>query len=398
MDVVIEALPTPPLDARPFEIVERKGLGHPDTICDALAEALSVALCRFYRERFGVILHHNVDKALLCGGRARPAFGGGEVLAPVEVYLAGRATLAHKGVEVPVEEIAREACHKWFRGHFRAFDPERHLRVHCRIRPGSAALVELFAREGGAGPALANDTSCGVGFAPLSALENAVLAVERHLNAPATKRAHPAIGEDVKVMGLRRNGRIGLTLACAFIDRHVADVGDYAGKKEAVAALALEAAGAAGEAEIAVNTGDDLEAGDLYLTVTGTSAEAGDDGEVGRGNRANGLITPFRPMTLEASAGKNPVTHVGKLYNVAAGRIAAAAVESVAGVEEVHCLLLSQIGRPVSDPQVAHLGVRTADAAPAEAHRAALGDIVAGELARLDRLWEEALDGGIGVF
>jgi S-adenosylmethionine synthetase len=50
----------------------------------------------------------------------------------------------------------------------------------------------------------------------------------------------------------------------------------------------------------------------VYLTVTGTSAEAGDDGEVGRGNRVNDLITPYRPISLEAAAGKNPVTHVGQ--------------------------------------------------------------------------------------
>jgi S-adenosylmethionine synthetase len=49
------------------EIVERKGLGHPDTICDALAETLSRNLCREHRDRFGTVLHHNVDKALLYG-------------------------------------------------------------------------------------------------------------------------------------------------------------------------------------------------------------------------------------------------------------------------------------------------------------------------------------------
>ncbi|MCA1409472.1 S-adenosylmethionine synthase, partial [Ensifer sp. IC3342] len=76
----------------PVEVVERKGLGHPDTICDALAETLSRNLCREYRQRLGRILHHNVDKALLCGGRSTPAFGGGSVDAPIDIYLAGRAT------------------------------------------------------------------------------------------------------------------------------------------------------------------------------------------------------------------------------------------------------------------------------------------------------------------
>ena len=80
-----------PRVVEPVEVVERKGLGHPDTIFDALAEALSRALCREYLQKCGIILHHNVDKALLCGGRAAPQFGGGVVLAPIEIHLAGRA-------------------------------------------------------------------------------------------------------------------------------------------------------------------------------------------------------------------------------------------------------------------------------------------------------------------
>jgi S-adenosylmethionine synthetase len=76
----------------PVEIVERKGLGHPDTICDALAETLSRNLCSEYRRRFGKILHHNVDKALLRGGRAAAKFAGGHVLSPINIYFAGRAT------------------------------------------------------------------------------------------------------------------------------------------------------------------------------------------------------------------------------------------------------------------------------------------------------------------
>ena len=90
------------------EVVERKGAGHPDTICDALAEEFSRNLCREYLRRTGRVLHHNVDKALLCGGAARPAFGGGELLEPIEIHLAGRAVREFKGVKAPVEEIAVE--------------------------------------------------------------------------------------------------------------------------------------------------------------------------------------------------------------------------------------------------------------------------------------------------
>ena len=112
---------SPSLD-RPVEIVERKGIGHPDTVCDALAEELSRALCQFYLERFGLVMHHNVDKALLWGGTSEPAFGGGRVLAPMEIFLAGRATCEYKDIKVPVEELVRESCSNWLRAHTRLLD------------------------------------------------------------------------------------------------------------------------------------------------------------------------------------------------------------------------------------------------------------------------------------
>ena len=315
MSLILRPLTAPPLNSLPVEIVERKGLGHPDTICDALAEQLSIALCRFYFEKFGCLLHHNVDKALLWGGSAQPAFGGGTILAPMEIFLAGRATREFRGVEVPIAELAATSCRDWLRRHFHALNPEQHVRLHYLIRPGSADLAELYSRAAATGIWLANDTSCGVGYAPLSALETLVYQVEKQLNSPETKGIFPEIGEDIKVMGIRREGEISLTIACAFIDRYIDSTEDYCDKKARLAAQVREIALQITElpVKIAINTADDPENGSIYLTVTGTSAEAGDDGQVGRGNRANGLISPYRPMTLEAVAGKNPVTHVGKI-------------------------------------------------------------------------------------
>jgi S-adenosylmethionine synthetase len=211
---------------RETEVVERKGLGHPDSICDAIAEHVCVRLCRHYLERFGVILHHNVDKVLLCGGASRAELGGGEVLEPIEIYLAGRATAECRGESIPVHDIARDACREWVERHLPALDIDRHLRVVSRLRPGSADLTHLFDRK----PSipLANDTSCGVGFAPPTDLERVVLAVERRLNASETKALHPEIGSDIKVMGVRRGRRIELTIGCAFIGRFVRDMSDYA--------------------------------------------------------------------------------------------------------------------------------------------------------------------------
>jgi S-adenosylmethionine synthetase len=400
MDIMIDPAPVPAASDQSIEMVERKGLGHPDTICDSIAEALSVNLSQYYLDRFGIILHHNVDKALLCAGSSQPAFGGGEIIEPMEIILAGRATRTFNGIDVPIEDIAEECVRAWFRTHCHAIDPDRHVQIRCKIRPGSAELAELFARQQENGVLLANDTSCGVGFAPLTPLESLVGAVERRLNHPATKRDRPEIGEDVKVMGIRLNDRVQITLACALIDRYVTDTADYMEKKKAIVDLARrEAAQYAGNrVDFDINAGDAPDKGSLYLTVTGTSAEAGDDGEVGRGNRSNGLITPFRPMTMEATAGKNPMSHVGKLYNVAANRLATAVVDSVDGVVGADCCLVSQIGRPVDDPAVTFLRLTPEKERSLESVAPEAEEVAHQVVKQIPMLWKELINGDISLF
>lgn len=359
MELVVEAHVGAGPGSGPLEIVERKGIGHPDTICDALAEQMSVALCRAYTERFGFVLHHNVDKVLLCGGEARATLGGGEVTAPIEIYLSGRATREHKGVTIPVDEIVIEACRGWLAKNVPGLDLDRHVTLRPRLHPGSTDLTALFERSGRGEVPLANDTSIGVGFCPLTDLEDVVMAVELALNANASRRDRPYAGPDVKVMGVRLGEKIELTIACAFVAAEVKSLEDYQQKKEAVRRFAREVAArrTAHEVSVIVNAADDVERGEVYLTVTGTSAESGDDGEVGRGNRASGLITPYRPMTLEAAAGKNPVSHVGKIYSLLAERIAARTAAEIDTALDVAVTLVSCIGRPITEPRAAHVRI-----------------------------------------
>jgi len=386
-----------PLDDAPVEMVERKGLGHPDTICDALAEQLSRNLCRHYRDRFGEILHHTVDKALLCGGSAAPAFGGGEVTAPIEIHLSGRATSRVRDEIVPIEEIAIEGSRAWLRASLHALDVDRHVRLHCRIRPGSQDLSALFARGRQRVP-LANDTSFGVGYAPLSPLERLVLEIERSMNGGERARAHPAWGEDIKVMGFRHGRVARITVACALVGRHLRALDDYLAQKDAIRRAVSDMAAKAGfdDCTIDVNAADAADGSSVYLTVTGTAAESGDDGEVGRGNRVNGLITPGRPMSLEAAAGKNPVSHAGKLYNVLARRAAERLVAELPEIEAAECYLLSRIGHPVTEPALAHLRLRTRGSLPVPAARA--GELLAAELERLPALVDAFVAGEVDVF
>jgi S-adenosylmethionine synthetase len=219
------------------------------------------------------------------------------------------------------------------------------------------------------------------------------------MNIPDVKQAHPENGEDIKMMGLRRDNRIDLTIGSAFVSRFVSGVNDYLHKKRIAEELALDAAHRATshEVQVVINAADDLACGDVFLTVIGTSAESGDDGEAGRGNRVSGLITPYRAMTIEAAAGKNPATHVGKLYNVLATRISAAVKNHVSQVADVECLILGESGRPVSDPRVVDVclgleGVGTT------ALTTPVADVVRSEVARLTDLRDEILNERITMY
>lgn len=383
-----------------LEVVERKGLGHPDTICDALAETFSRNLCREYRRRFGEVLHHNVDKALLCGGSAAPALGGGTILAPVVVYLAGRATTEVGNDRLDINAIAIEGSRAWIRENLHAVDSERHIQFRQVVRPGSHDLQSLFVHRARGHVCVANDTSIGVGYAPLSRLELLVLETERLINQKDQKPTHPAWGEDVKVMGIRYGDRVELTVACAMIGKYLTHMDDYFAQVGAIERLVRDLAARHGfpDCKIHVNAADNPDEGTIYLTVTGTSAEGGDDGQVGRGNRVNGLITPCRPMSLEAAAGKNPVSHVGKLYNVLAHRICTKLVEKIPEVATAQCLLVSRIGEPITDPAALELKIATHDGFLDDQLRRLIKDIAVDQLQSIGSISEDFIEGSIGLF
>ncbi len=85
---------------------------------------------------------------------------------------------------------------------------------------------------------------------------------------------------------------------------------------------------------------------------TNKTAENAESGQVRRGNRVNGII-PLRPVSSEAAAGKNPVSHVGKINNVLSHRIANEIYVNVPGIREVYVWLLGQIGEPIDLPKIA---------------------------------------------
>jgi len=355
-EVVLERLGRPPIGEQRVEIVERKGLGHPDSICDMVMEEIARAINGEYQRRFGRIFHNNIDKGLLVAGRVRRRFGVGRVLRPMELIVGDRATFRVGKIRMPIKEIAVETAREWIRKHLRHVDAERHLRYRIVLSEGSEELTDIFQR--GSEVHEANDTSAAVGYAPLSETEQMVLWVERYLNSSAFKAAFPETGEDVKVMGVRADRGLNLTVAMPLLCQAIASEAAYFRKKEEVVEalrLALPPSPGLDDIHLTLNGLDrpGRGLGGVYLSLLGTSAEDADSGQVGRGNRVNGLIPLNRPVSGEAAAGKNPVSHIGKIYNLLSHRMAEQIYQRVTGVREIYVWLVGQIGRPINQPWVA---------------------------------------------
>lgn len=382
---------TSPSVARPqFEICEHKGIGHPDSLCDGAAEAVSRALCRAYLEAYGAVQHYNVDKALLVGGESAPHFGGGRLLTPLRLIVCGRATPL-PGIELNdfVCTAAREYLASILHCDTGMFT------VESAVRGGSPNLRRVIA-QGRTRPR-ANDTSFGAGFAPYSKLEGTVKRTAYLLRSPRFRAAFPAAGDDYKVMGARIRKESRLTIALALVDRQVCNVGEYFAIKAAMVNYLGEALGFDGS--VVINALDDPAATDetgVYLTVTGLSAEHGDDGQVGRGNRVNGLITPGRPMSLEAAAGKNSVAHVGKIYNVLAHRMAHAIAAAQPSLLDVSVQVLSTIGKPVDEPEL--VATRLAQGGGRIISDEDVLSIARSQLREIDSLSRDLIDGHLSVF
>lgn len=350
MSLVVETLHDTPVARRRIELVERKGIGHPDTICDSLVEAISLGLNRMYLDRIGRIPHYNIDKALLVAGQTAKRFGGGAVTRPIELIVGDRATFRVNGALLPLEETLRAAVDAWVSTHLPHVRAGHDLVTRSALAPGS---VELRAIYDPAAVIASNDTCGASGYAPLSPTESLVLAVEHYLNGVEFKARFSDTGEDVKIFALRDGDRVSLTVAMPLLCQATGSESAYfARKMDVLAALHERFRDVPLTIDWALNALDQSGRGiaGTYLTVTGTSAEDADSGQVGRGNRVNGLIAFSRPTGGEAAPGKNPVAHTGKIYSVLSHRIARVIHQRCLDVSEVYVHLAARIGQPVNDP------------------------------------------------
>ncbi len=392
MEIAIEPLRDFLPSEMKVEIVERKGIAHPDTLADGIAENVSKYLCREYLKRFDTIMHHNTDQVGIIGGEVKIEWGSGEILRPINIILAGRATSKVENEIIPVNEIAVKAAEDYIKRVIHNLDIDKGVVIESRIGRGSENLVSIFQR--GNYP-LSNDTSFAVGFAPYTSLESLVLKLEEFMNSKNFKKTYPFVGEDIKVMGLRIKNEVKITVAAAMLCEYFNNAKEYISSKENVLNEVKDFVEGIYEGKISVflNTADNEKGentSDFYLTLSGTSAEMGDDGSVGRGNRVSGLITPCRQMSMEACAGKNPYNHVGKIYNVLAFKVARRIYEE-SRAENVVVKILSQIGKPINQPKILSIQIRGGDENKAK-------NIAKEELEGVMSLTKEIIEGKYRLF
>lgn len=397
-NIRVESIDRRAVEDQEIEIVERKGIGHPDSICDGVAEAVSRALSQAYLDRVGQVLHFNTDETQLVAGESVPAFNGGEIHSPIYLLVVGRATQEYNGTKIPAESIALSAAREYLNENIPRLDVGKDVVIDVRFGEGSGDLQQVFGDEGGSIP-MANDTSFGVGHAPLSETEQIVLQTEQRLNNEFANK-NPALGPDVKVMGKREGDHIDVTIAAAIVDEYISNLEEYKSVVDDIQDFAEQVAEEHTDRSVSVhvNTADNYEEESIYLTVSGTSAEHGDDGSVGRGNRVSGLITPNRSMSMEASSGKNPVNHIGKIYNLLSTEIARAVVADVESIRDLRVRLLSQIGRPIDDPHVADVHVVTEEGTSIEELENDITEIVNQQLADVTSVTEQVINGELSTF
>lgn len=351
------------------EFVERKGIGHPDTLADALAEKLSAEYSKYTLKNYGAILHHNFDKVGLLGGSSYVAFGRGYLTNPIRVLLNGRASTKFANEKVPIRKLLICWTKDFFKEKLPMIDVVDDLEFHFNLSNQSSP-GKTYTKEANKGSRmywfeprgffdlkeldkpLSNDTSLGVGYAPYSNLEKIILDIEAKLNSSDFKKRHKWIGSDIKLMGFRQLNDYYITMCIPQIANFVQNLNEYKINLKIARKIIEEIIKKypINKFELNINTRDDYNTRELYLTAIGSSIESGDEGLVGRGNRINGVISPNRPMSMEGSCGKNPIYHIGKIYYLVANEIAKKIYEKFDIKNEV--FIASQSGRYLLDPWI----------------------------------------------
>lgn len=415
-NLLVHASGRPLIDDSEYEIVERKGIGHPDTLCDTLAEKISQAYSQYCLSHYGLILRHMVDKIALSGGATKVKFGGGEMQKPIRLYLNCRFTRTFQQETIPYLEIVRDTVYKHFGEVLPLLDLDQWLMIvdNTHFAPGPGVVYEADGSTQNErqfffeipqkefavfhdNSLRSNDTSTTVSYSPLSVTEKMVMLVETTLNGKEFKKLHPFVGSDIKVMARRIKKQVDITVCIPFIAVYTPNKELYAEKLEFLARWIKQLITAQFdqyEVSISLNTRDNPAKSDYYLTLTGSAIESGDEGVVGRGNRYNGVISFTRHMSMEACCGKNPVYHVGKIYT-AIGSLISQEIFDLIGLE-TYVYLTSQMGRSLSDPWSVYVEICSAKVTPSQ--QQFVEEIVGRNFAKANETTQKIVKGELNLY
>lgn len=321
-------------EASHLEIVERKGLGHPDTLADALADEVSRQYSEYCLSRFGVVLHHNVDKLYIGAGLFERDFGHSSMVKPVRVQINGRMSSTMNGEEIPLSELQTAAVRDYLGCILPHLDCSRELQVICNSTQhtrnphwftprGIADLPEVS-------NLCANDTSVCVAHWPMTICEQVAFELERSLWTNGTRGTltprFADIGQDIKVMVVRYGRVLDITACVPTIASLTPSLNSYNERIREIEELMSQRtnnilSGTSFSHTVKINPTPSGEYG-IYLLAVGSCIDCGEEGVVGRGNTNQGVISVFRPHTMEAPSGKNPVYHTGRVIGILTSTLA----------------------------------------------------------------------------
>jgi S-adenosylmethionine synthetase len=390
-----------PPDKGMVEVVERKGLGHPDTLVDGIAEFSAVNYAQYCLQEFGAIPHHNLDKAMLLGGLCLQKFGGDNFRAPLNMLFMGRASRSFGDRTIPLSEIQDSSARDYLRRvmpHLDTEDPRTYIsssmtsnhstRPHWFAPRSVDDLPEYITEE-----PLANDTATMISYWPLTDTERLALNLEGYFyrtddnGMPVPRFEY--IGQDIKVMCVRKGSHIDVTMAVPQIATLTPDMDTYLERREtleqALQAYAEASLETDGSVKVNMTTEGNTGKPRLYMVTGGSCTDFGEEGAVGRGNKTHGIISSFRPNTMEAPHGKNPTYFVGKLLGYQADLIARSVYEQLGTRCQV--VLQANFGDKLFDPS--QISVSTEDEVSKDAVQEVVSDCLSLKKATTNRILDE---------
>lgn len=310
-----------------IEIVERKGIGHPDTIADALANECSRKYSLACLEKYGAVLHHNIDKFYFGGGWVFNDFGHIDKKKPIIARVNGRISKGVGNDNIDVDGLLRSTIREYVKTVLPHIDLDNDLVIDLNYTQHTK-FKNWFSPESledvpDAKKPSANDTSVCIAHYPMTTCETLAFELE-HFFWLRNEKGYPVpkfknIGQDIKVMVTRIGNDINVVLCIPVIASYVNNQEEYdeivSGYEKQLQDLGnCICENTQFTVSVRVNEIEGVHYR-KYMLAIGTCAECGEEGIVGRGNNFNGIIPVLRSHSMEASFGKNPRYHSGRVLS-----------------------------------------------------------------------------------